>query len=107
MKKPYISLYTEEYQVQKSETPFYDHFTQINYSDRHKTQSIVEVGPRDTSTETRTIENNDVDERSPQPDTTIFTETVENGDIDFYVPPDTTISTFTRESTDIDEYIYI
>lgn len=125
MKKPYISLYAEEYQLQENITLVYDHFTQLNYLDQEKTKTATCFGPRDKSVETRVIENSDVDESyvGPDttketatledtdencyqllgPDTTRITETVENGDINYQAGPPTTRQTFVVENDDEDE----
>lgn len=125
MKKPYISLYAEEYQLQENITLVYDHFTQLNYLDQEKTKTAACFGPRDKSVETRVIENSDVDESyvGPDttketatledtdencyqllgPDTTRITETVENGDINYQAGPPTTRQTFVVENDDEDE----
>lgn len=125
MKKPYISLYAEEYQLQENITLVYDHFTQVNYLDKEKTINAACFGPRDKSVETRVIENSDDDESyaGPNttretatledtdedcyqflgPDSTKITETVENGDVDCQLGPPTTRQTFVVENNDEDE----
>jgi hypothetical protein len=127
MKKPYISLYAEEYELQENITLVYDHFTQLNYWDEEKTKNAACFGPRDKSIETRVIENSDVDENyvGPNttretatlevtdednyqllgPDSTKITETVENGDVDFQLGPPTTRATFVVENDDKEEML--
>lgn len=121
MKKPYISLYAEEYQLQENITLVYDHFTQMNYLDKEKTKNAACFGPRDKTVETRVVENaddesyagpnttrktatlEDTDEdyyHFSGPDTTRITETVENGDVDCLPGPPTTRQTFVIENND-------
>jgi hypothetical protein len=128
MKKPYISLYAEEYPIQENINLVYDHLTQVNYLDKEKTIHAAFFGPRDKSIETRVIENSDDDEsyagpnttretatledtdednyQFAGPDTTILSETVENGDdVECQLGPPTTRQTFVVENDDEDEML--
>ena len=109
MKKPFIGHYIEEIELQDGPVLFYDHVTQISYTDEEMTQKAINIFKNSTTIVTETIEQSDPDEFSFN-QTSRLTKTNENADPDEFSGQEllltvgTTKQTFTIESSDQDEY---